>query len=265
VDDSIGFGDIRRNMKWILLPGFDGTGILFAAFVRALPSGIEPVVVAYPADRACSADELVEIVLADLPENEPYVVVAESFSGPIAIKAAARMRRPPLAVVLCASFVQCPVPRILAAILRFLGSAVTLTRILRWLVRWYLLGDAEEEVVALFYRALEEVSPRVLTHRLSVLLEFDENIAPATLKCPLLYVRATKDRLVGARNFSIVQRRYPEVKLERIESPHLILQAQSEASVRTILLFLAGLQPQAIEPPKNSFPRAGGSWFSGAT
>jgi alpha-beta hydrolase superfamily lysophospholipase len=252
-------------MKWILLPGFDGTGILFAAFVRALPSGVEPVVVAYPADRACSADELVGIVLANLPENEPCVLIAESFSGPIALKAAALQQRPPVAVVLCASFVQCPLPRILAAILKLFGSAVTLTRVPRWLVRGFLLGDAKEEVVDLFYHAIGEVVPRVLSHRLSVLLEFDENFAPATLKCPLLYVQASKDRLVNARNFSTVQRRYPEVKLERIESPHLILQAQSEASVRTILLFLAGLQPHAIEPAKNSFSTGGNSWFSGAT
>jgi hypothetical protein len=58
-------------MKWILLPGFDGTGMLFAPLLRALPPGIEPVVVSYPADWACSAEELVGIALAHLPANEP--------------------------------------------------------------------------------------------------------------------------------------------------------------------------------------------------
>jgi hypothetical protein len=73
-------------MKWILLPGFDGTGTLFAPFLRALPPGIEPVVVTYPADRNPSADELVGFVLKRLPESEPFVLIAESFSGPIALK-----------------------------------------------------------------------------------------------------------------------------------------------------------------------------------
>src|SRR5208283_4431405 len=101
---------------------FDGTGTLFAPLLRALPPGIEPAVVAYPADRNCSADELVGIVLACLPENEAFVLIAESLSGPIALKAAAGHQRPPVAVVLCASFVQCPLPRILIATLRFCGS-----------------------------------------------------------------------------------------------------------------------------------------------
>jgi pimeloyl-[acyl-carrier protein] methyl ester esterase len=252
-------------MKWILLPGFDGTGILFAPLLRALPPGIEPVVVAYPADRTCSADELAGIVLAHLPQSEPCVLIAESFSGPIALKAASRHVMPPAAVVLCASFAQCPPPRILIATLRFCGTALTRLRPPRWLVRRYLLGEAAEEVVVLFYRALGGVSPRVLAHRFSVLLDFDAGFVPPTLKCPLLYLQAGGDCLVKPRNFEIVQRRYPETHLERIESPHLILQVQPQASVRAISEFLARLQPGAPMPAKNLFSPAGDSWFSGAT
>jgi len=252
-------------MKWILLPGFDGTGMLFAPLLRALPPEVEPVVVAYPADRTCSADELVGMVLAHLPQSEPCVLIAESFSGPIALNAAARHPKPPAAVVLCASFAQCPLPRILIAILRFCGTVLTRTRPPRWLVRRYLLGEAEEEVVALFYRAIGGVSPRVLAHRFSVLLEFDAGFAPPTLKSPLLYLQAGGDRLVKARHFEILQRRYPQTHLERIESPHLILQVQPQASIRAISEFLARLQPGAPDPAKNLFSPPGGSWFSGAT
>ena len=230
-------------MKWILLPGFDGTGLLFAPFLRALPPGIEPVVVAYPADRNCSADELVGIVLARLPESEPFVLIAESFSGPIALKAAAGHQRPPAAVVLCASFVRCPLPRILIATLRFCGSRLIGTRPPRWLVRRYLLGEAEEEIVALFYRAIGNVSARALARRFSVLLEFDEHFAPPALKFPLLYLQAGSDRLVKPRNFEIVQRRFPATHIETIESPHLILQVQPQSSARAIVQFLALTQP----------------------
>ena len=226
-------------MKWILLPGFDGTGMLFAPLLRALPPGIEPVVVAYPVDRACSAGELFGIVAASLPQSEPYVLIAESFSGPIALKAAARQQKPPVAVVLCASFVQCPPVRALIAMLGFCGPFLHARHPPRWVVRRYLLGGANEDVVALFYRAMSEVASRVLTHRFSVLLEFDESFAPPALKCPLLYLQAGRDRLVKPRNFEIAQRRYPETHLQRIESPHLILQVQPEASVGAISEFLA--------------------------
>jgi pimeloyl-ACP methyl ester carboxylesterase len=244
-------------MKWILLPGLDGTGILFAPFLRALPPGIEPVVVVYPADRTCSADELVGIVLAHLPQSEPCVLIAESFSGPIALKAASRHVMPPAAVVLCASFAQCPKPRVLIATLKSCGTALTRMRPPRWLVRRYLLGDAAEEVVALFYHALGGVSPRVLAHRFSVLLEFDGGFAPLALKSPLLYLQAGGDRLVKPRNFEIVQRRYPGAHLERIASPHLILQVQPQASVQAISEFLAGLKAGAPAGQKSLFTAGG--------
>jgi hypothetical protein len=80
----------------------------------------------------------------------------------------------------------------------------------------------------------------------------------------LLYLQAGKDRLVKARNFGLVQRRYSGVQVERIESPHLILQVKPEASVRAIFQFLATMKPGADGPAKNSFSRPGGSWFSGA-
>ena len=106
--------------------------------------------------------------------------------------------------------------------------------------------------MALFYRAIGEVSPRVLAGRFLVLLEFDEHFAPAILKFPLLYLQAGKDRLITAHNFESVRRRYPDTHLERIESPHLILQVQPQASIRAILQFLATTRPGA----KNSIRKA---------
>lgn len=231
-------------MKWILLPGFDGTGMLFAPLLRALPPGVEPVVVPYPADRICSADELVEIVLAHLPQSGPFVLIAESFSGPIALNAAVRHPVPPSAVVLCASFVHCPRTRLLITMLKLCRTILTGAPP-RWMIRRYLTGDTPEEVVALLYRAIGAVNPRVLTRRFSVLLDFDEGFVPPALKFPLLYLQAGGNRLVKPRNFAIVQRRYPETVLQKIDSPHLILQLQPQASVRAISEFLTRLRPAA--------------------
>jgi pimeloyl-ACP methyl ester carboxylesterase len=231
-------------MKWILLPGFDGTGMLFAPLLRALPQEVEPVVVAYPSDRICSARELVEIVLAHLPHGGPFVLIAESFSGPIALNAAARHPVTPVGVVLCASFAHCPRSRLLIAILK-LCRTILIGSPPRWMVQRYLTGDAPEEVVALFYRAIGAVNPHVLTGRFSVLLEFDEDFVPSALKCPLLYLQAGGDRLVKPGNFEIVQRCYSETHFQKIDSPHLILQLQPQASVRVISEFLARLRPAA--------------------
>jgi pimeloyl-ACP methyl ester carboxylesterase len=111
----------------------------------------------------------------------------------------------------------------------------------RWLVRRYLLGEAKEDVVALFYHAIGGVPARVLARRFSVMMEFDAHFAPPQLKVPLLYLQAGRDRLVKPRSYQSIQRRYPDARVERIDSPHLILQVRPEAAVRAISQFLAGI------------------------
>jgi pimeloyl-ACP methyl ester carboxylesterase len=226
-------------MQWVLLPGFDGTGMLYAPLLRALPPRVVPIVVRYPSNRICSGSELVEIVLSSLPESKPYVLIAESFSGPIALRAS--HLQAPTALVLCASFAVCPLPSFVITALRIIGSAMFRGPPPKWFVRRYLIGDAPNDVLSLFYNAIAAVSPQVLAHRFDVLLEFNGKYASGKLECPLLYLQATEDRLVSARSARSMERQYPGVRIERIESPHLVLQVQPQAAVHAILNFLAQL------------------------
>jgi pimeloyl-ACP methyl ester carboxylesterase len=73
----------------ILLPGLDGTGDLFRPLLDVLPPGIDFLVVAYPADRPLTCDELLPILAEQIPPDRPLVLVAESFSGPLALRFAA--------------------------------------------------------------------------------------------------------------------------------------------------------------------------------
>src|SRR4051794_21410907 len=95
-------------MRVFLLPGLDGTGRLFAPLLRVLPSDVQTTVVSYPPDECRSYRELCEHVAALLPTDEPYIILAESFSGPIAVRIAAASPQSLRAVVLCASFVYVP-------------------------------------------------------------------------------------------------------------------------------------------------------------
>jgi len=70
----------------ILLPGLDGTGKLFSGFVRALGADIDAQIVSYPVDQPLGYAELETLVRATLPADRRFVVLGESFSGPIAIQ-----------------------------------------------------------------------------------------------------------------------------------------------------------------------------------
>lgn len=72
----------------VLLPGLDGTGLLFQPLIEMLPSNIKPIVVSYPPDKLLGYNELLPIVLKCLPTDKSFIVLGESFSGPLALRVA---------------------------------------------------------------------------------------------------------------------------------------------------------------------------------
>ncbi len=101
-------GEMAPVRKLFLLPGMDGTGTLFGPFVEALPEGFKGMPVAYPVDRPLSYSELAELVRKRLPVSESFVLLAESFSTPIAIQIAAENPPGLKAVILVAGFATSP-------------------------------------------------------------------------------------------------------------------------------------------------------------
>jgi len=71
------------------MPGLDGTGALFENFATAAPDAMAPVVASYPPDEAMSYEQLAPIATAMLPTGGRCILVAESFSGPLALRVAA--------------------------------------------------------------------------------------------------------------------------------------------------------------------------------
>ena len=70
-------------MKVVLLPGLDGTGILFKPLTDILSKDIDIKVISYPSGYKVSYRGLVEFVMKQLP-NEDFIRVGVSLSGRIA-------------------------------------------------------------------------------------------------------------------------------------------------------------------------------------
>jgi pimeloyl-ACP methyl ester carboxylesterase len=87
----------------VLLPGMDGTGQLFDDLVAALGPGVETVVVSYPPDPALDYAQLEIIARSNLPPYQPFVLLGESFSGPIAVSIAASAPQNLRGLILCCS------------------------------------------------------------------------------------------------------------------------------------------------------------------
>src|ERR1700677_3088878 len=95
-DDVGTLPDQRLAPVLVLLPGLDGTGILSRQFVDAIGESVETQIIAYPTDQPLGYAELEKLVREALPRDRPYVVLGESFSGPVAIRLGAK---PPAGLV----------------------------------------------------------------------------------------------------------------------------------------------------------------------
>jgi pimeloyl-ACP methyl ester carboxylesterase len=93
----------------MLLPGMDGTGMLFDPLRAELGNAVGTTVVRYPTHGPIGYDELASIARAALPSG-PFVVLGESFSGPIAILLAASRPAGLVGLVLACSFARNPRP-----------------------------------------------------------------------------------------------------------------------------------------------------------
>ena len=99
-------------MQIILLPGMDGTGILFRPFLQELADNISDEiavqVISYPCDQKLSYGELIDYVRSRLPGEEEVILVAESFSGPIGYALAAEQPNMIRAIIFVATFLSPP-------------------------------------------------------------------------------------------------------------------------------------------------------------
>jgi pimeloyl-ACP methyl ester carboxylesterase len=199
-----------------------GTSELFAEFIAASPAGFEPRPVEYPTHDVCSYADLVRVVKARLPTDAPFILLAESFSGPIAIQIAAEHPSGLIAVVLAASFVKAP----RSSWFRFLPwRALFSARPPRRVLSWLFAGDhCSSELLNRIANLRERVAPRVLSSRVKELLSVNAERELEACTVPILYLRPLKDRLVTQDTVERIRAVCPTVTVAEIESSHYVLQ-----------------------------------------
>ncbi len=229
----------RARVPAILLPGLDGSGRLYAPLLEAGPRAFRPEVLAYPPDEPLGYDDLVALVRRRLPRGR-FVLVAESFSGPIAVRLAAE--RPPglEALVLAATFLHAPLNPVLHPIRGLVGARLFGFPMPAAVVRWFMAGnDAPDALVREVQRAVAAVSPEVLAHRSAEALRVDVRAELARVDVPLLLVAPTRDRLIRTDVADEVIAIRPETEVALVEAPHMVLQRCPHASLARIEEFLA--------------------------
>jgi pimeloyl-ACP methyl ester carboxylesterase len=220
----------------VLLPGTDGTTRFRAEFAAALTPTIEPTVVSYPADQAFGYRELEALVRSVLPADRPYILLGESFSGPIAISIAASCPPGLIGLALCGSFARNPLP-VLGPLVRLL-ALLPLHYVPVRLLSALLLGRfASASLRAGLRAALQGISPATLRARIAAVLGVEVSSALPRIRVQVLYLRGSEDHLVPASCADDIARGAPQTRIAEIVAPHCLLQAAPDAAAAAVKAF----------------------------
>ena len=219
---------MKPDLQFVLLPGLHGSDELWQPFLDAVPRGLPPLPVSYPSGVPSGYSSIEAFVRNVLPTDSPFVVIAESFSGPVGISIAAAPPDNMLALVLCNSFVALPFSSLWASfpwktLFRIPGPSL--------IIRRYFVGQSASAVEVQKVRDLVLRSdPAVLAARVRLVLKVDLREELSRIGIPVLYVRGTKDRLVPNQALQTIRHLLPSVTVSFIPAPHFTLQvAPSEA------------------------------------
>jgi len=229
---------LPSETKLVLLPGLDGTGELFSEFVAALAGELETKTVRYPTEQCLSYAELEDFVRAACPISGPFMLLAESFSTPLAIKYAASNPVNLEGLVLCAGFATSPVRgwrRVLGSLFAPLVFRIPMPKLAAKL--WLIGPDASPSLLAAVRSAVSSVQSKVLAARLRAVLGCDVRAELCRVAVPILYIQAQQDRLVSASCLEELQRIKPQMAVTVLEGPHLLLQREPRRAAEVVAAF----------------------------
>jgi len=227
----------------VLLPGMDGTGMLFRPWNDAKPENVELRVIDYPTDVALAYEDLLPLVRARLPQDRPYVLLAESFSGPLGLMLAAEAADRLCGLILCCTFAKNPQPvlkllRPFVTLVKFAGLPAVLAR----LGHRALFGRfANTQTQAALSASLRHLHPAVLGSRMRAVLDVDVTPLLSHVDVPVLYLSAEEDRVVPPSALRHLAQALPQMQVVRIAAPHMLLQTMPGAAWQAVLSFFGGV------------------------
>jgi pimeloyl-ACP methyl ester carboxylesterase len=234
----------RRHL--VLLPGLDGTGSLFAPLLAHLPEGLIPVVVKYPPDKVLYYEQLYPYIREVMPWNEPYILLAESFSGPLAIKFAAAQPENVHALVLVSSFFS-KIDAPAASWTSFFTKEkwfehATPDSAIKQLITG---GVCEPALLSAIKQAIHTVQPEVLAHRVRLMFEIDLSNALKELRAPLLCLAGTQDKLAAPQAIQHLLAAKANSACVTFDTSHLLLQTHPKEALQAIQHFARNLPGEA--------------------
>jgi pimeloyl-[acyl-carrier protein] methyl ester esterase len=224
------------DSELLLMPGLDGTGELFAPLQASLGSTQRLTIIRYQDE--VGFDDYVRSAHSLLPAQSA-ILIAESFSGPVALALAAKYPDRIRGLVLCATFVLSP-HRMLSRLARlvptpFLSFSLAQSMLLK---KYCLEEGCSASLFDHAFRTLRSVPRERIRQRLTVLGKVDVRLTAASIVAPVLILKAKQDRLVSGRRYEQLIAALPHATVQVVDGPHMLLQTRPHECSAAIRAFI---------------------------
>ncbi len=221
----------RRHL--VLMPGLDGTGKLFAPLIPYLEPYFDLSIVTYP--DLDSFAEYVDCAMQQMPSTPGFSLVAESFSGPVAIAVMAQRKNEIGPSILSATFARSPLPA-LSRMAKYVPEQMFSIGALNEFCLDVFAVNHEDfsETQPLPLNVTEQLDGTLLKNRISVLSRIDVSALLPEIQIPILCLRAVRDRIVSEQYIEMLQHNLPNMIRGDIDGPHLLLQTRPKRCAELI-------------------------------
>lgn len=227
----------------------DGTGKLFSPLLQAL-SEFDCKVISLPESGSQDYASLTMFVKEKLPDGD-FILVAESFSGPIGARLAKEGVKNMKGIIFVATFLSVP-SKFLIAMARALPlnllSSLPLAKL--FYKALFLGSGASNELMRTFQLTVQSLPPELIKARLSSMYSLE--FKPGSFEFPAGYIQALSDRLVPSEKAIEFSGCFKNLIIRTIDGPHFILQAkpvQCAVAITELAYLLTSHGSRTVLPP----------------
>ncbi len=229
---------MKTVLTLIVLPGLDGVGMFRSRFAEAMGAGYQVELVSFSTEVPLGYAELKPIVESIMARHERFVLLGESFSGPLACMLAAEHPTGLVGLVLCATFAKAPTPRALAPLVEWLPMKRVPKRLLdgAFFGKW-----RNPALTSRLQDTLGGIGLSVLGGRARSIVEVDVSACLESIEVPVLCLRAGSDRIVPLQTSQKLFAGLPDVRVVTIDGPHALLHIVPDVCARHVREFPGSL------------------------
>lgn len=226
----------KDRLRFILLPGLDGTGILAKPFAKQFTQSESLDVIVYPTTiNDNTLENLAQNIEEKLKRETNCILIGESFGGLVLLEILKRKKLKLKAVIFLVAFAEPPKPKLLKLIQTLPIDNFPWSLVPRLFIKHLAIGsDATDEQISLVQLTTASVDPKLLAHRLRVIASDPMSRLDNHWSIPCLYIQGNDDKIVPEHCVNWFKKHFSSFTLSIIEGGHFLLHTRIAQCIKCI-------------------------------